>query len=1358
MEKTLHEHFFRSSLSYPGDNTKIEKPLRWKHQVVTKQHYCYFYSESNQSFWSFKWCPRTSVSQGQRNSQMLLDKEISLGSYLDTPSSTKVSEIFQSQLKKLFPAAEVEIYAPGDFCADVNSSRMAAVVLHDESSTFCKDFSLQDYTISKVVEPKTCSYILHACRQRMLHSTDFEESLSYPPNNATVEYIQSMLHSYLHRTQRQDFEASNPDLKTSSQEAMPPLPQSRILSNRKLIKEMFQHAYDSYMYNAYPASEIKPMTCKPAVFNLVRIPALTLIDSLDTLIVLGNYTEFARSVERLRELNDFLAKENGHLGNGGIFALNQNVSVFETTIRILGGLLSAHQLAQIYLQDKVLASDLWDSSGGVLIGNDSTLVCGGHDGDTDAKNVDDPTGFASSIPRCTARLIRQPMCQRRSNIYWEYDGLLLELARDIGDRLLPAFATHTGIPYGTVNLLNGVPLQETTIASLAGGGTLSLEMELLSRLTGNVVYGNAAKLATRALWVRSSQFNTFGKHICTQSGHWTESWSGIGSNSDSFYEYLVKHYFLFPEDQTFWYAALAAYGGVHNESRLGDWYADVDLTRGLSTNGVARQIFEALMAFYPGMQVLLGEILPAARSLNSFFLVREYLGFLPERFDYGNWRVDSGGGSHFLRPELVESAYFLHRATKGLQRQDASSGPLSVSSWQWAADYALQALDKITRCNCGFASLRETAPWTTGAAALGSPTQADLLIDEMPSFFLSETLKYLYLTFDDNNLLHDSEDRDWIFTTEAHPIHYVAEPSMSSLEDQKNILVELLRSRISGKFESKQSKWERLAREKWTRGTTLEAFSEKLHPFVNYAKENSEQQITTAKGALTEPILPVDHVYSGLDVFGETQYGMNDAHLMLRRNGNGVFLKQSCPNFYSSELLYIHALNGGGTDYITSYVSALRDGVNPGESRFLMMGSTDALAWYGSGVHISEAFDPGSFCVINYDDQRPPSTSDHSTSNAEEHREVPPQRFDGGDLGNFEIVAFDGGAGFSIKHIGSGQSLSTTIIHDAGSIQNGETYFMVDHNVPASKETETNIDRQNDTKSLRSVVMTDTRSNSFVCVVSIIETAYLRTDHHSNQRGMDLHTSAAKVMETVIAQYPCAPALFGASHPEALTRKSDIHVEAQLRAPEVGDEKGCKEPTRHLCAANEQRQCEESISMAGSSRIQLVERGSCTFQEKSANQVGAEAVIVINSKENELFVMSGNGDQINTQILDGPLTVLVSGADGVDMIKTVEALSVNRNSVDAIDTANQLICRVSVVREKDTRITNDGSEFAVSGNQFWPAVVASPDAVQMFVEDGWGVHAAQRKSNTEGRATEWQLYLLRHSSGQDRDHEEEETA
>lgn len=154
-----------------------------------------------------------------------------------------------------------------------------------------------------------------------------------------------------------------------------------------------------------------------------------------------------------------------------------------------------------------------------------------------------------------------------------------------------------------------MPIDETPVASLAGAGTLTLEFELLSRLTGDQSFGKAAKLATRALWARGHiSLNIYGKHIDAQSGTWKEHLSGVGSNSDSFYEYLAKHYMLFPDDEDFWTMFRRVYSGVHDNSRLGDWYVDVDLNLGLS--GHVRQVFESLMAFYPGLQVLLGENVP----------------------------------------------------------------------------------------------------------------------------------------------------------------------------------------------------------------------------------------------------------------------------------------------------------------------------------------------------------------------------------------------------------------------------------------------------------------------------------------------------------------------------------------------------------------------------------------------------------------------------------------------------------------------------------------------------------------------------------------------------------------------------
>lgn len=63
-----------------------------------------------------------------------------------------------------------------------------------------------------------------------------------------------------------------------------------------------------------------------------------------------------------------------------------------------------------------------------------------------------------------------------------------------------AFQTATGMPYGTVNLLNGVSPTETPVTCTAGVGTFILEFATLSRLTGDETFENAARRALRALW------------------------------------------------------------------------------------------------------------------------------------------------------------------------------------------------------------------------------------------------------------------------------------------------------------------------------------------------------------------------------------------------------------------------------------------------------------------------------------------------------------------------------------------------------------------------------------------------------------------------------------------------------------------------------------------------------------------------------------------------------------------------------------------------------------------------------------------------------------------------------------------
>lgn len=112
---------------------------------------------------------------------------------------------------------------------------------------------------------------------------------------------------------------------------------------------------------------------------------------------------------------------------------------------------------------------------------------------------------------------------------------------------------------------------------------------------------------------------------------------------------------------------------------------------------------------------------------------------IPERFDFVNKQVEIPW--YPLRPEFVESTYFLYQSTKD---------PFYLAVGR-------QILDDLEafKVPCGFAGIGNIITRTFD--------------DRMESFMLSETLKYLYLLFDFANPLN-KEHSHWIFTTEGHPL------------------------------------------------------------------------------------------------------------------------------------------------------------------------------------------------------------------------------------------------------------------------------------------------------------------------------------------------------------------------------------------------------------------------------------------------------------------------------------------------------------------------------------------------------------------------------------------------------------
>ncbi|OBZ71803.1 ER degradation-enhancing alpha-mannosidase-like protein 1 [Grifola frondosa] len=446
---------------------------------------------------------------------------------------------------------------------------------------------------------------------------------------------------------------------------------ARKLSTREKARDLWYHGFNNYMKYAFPLDELAPLSCtgrgpdwhNPANYAANDVAgnfSVTLIDALDTFVVLNDPPGFERAVH---DIIDWVS-----------FDVNTKPQVFETNIRVLGGLLSGHLFAN-------------------------------------------QTGQPYHLP-------------------W-YRGELLALARDLGNRLLPAFQTPTGLPYARVlNLRHGVPKGESIETCTAGAGSLIIEFGTLSRLTGDERFEKAAYKAFFALWNRKSDLGLVGNTISTWTGAWLHpEVSGVGAGIDSFYEYALKWYIMSGEVE-FLDVWQEAYAAIMRYSRSPDgfWYRNVNI----HTGDVSFATFDSLSAFWPGLQVLAGDVENAIKSHLIYWNIWRGFSGLPEIWDMSYRQATSF--QYPLRPEFVESTWYLYRATRD----------------PFYLDIGLRILHDITargKVDCGIAGI--------------SDLRTNAREDRMESFVLSETLKYLYLLFDEANPIN-GDDSNFVFTTEGH--------------------------------------------------------------------------------------------------------------------------------------------------------------------------------------------------------------------------------------------------------------------------------------------------------------------------------------------------------------------------------------------------------------------------------------------------------------------------------------------------------------------------------------------------------------------------------------------------------------
>ncbi|XBI58196.1 hypothetical protein VPH35_039452 [Triticum aestivum] len=340
------------------------------------------------------------------------------------------------------------------------------------------------------------------------------------------------------------------------------------------------------------------------------------------------------------------------------------------------------------------------------------------------------------------------------------DKVFLEKAKDIADRLLPAWDTTSGIPYNSINLAHGRAHNfgwTNGDSILADSGTEQLEFIALSQRTGDPKYQLKAENVIRQLQKIYPSDGLLPIYINPQSGQASYSTITFGAMGDSFYEYLlkvwiqgnktesVKHY------RQMWETSMEGLISLTRQTTPSNYTYICE-----KSGGSLSHKMDELACFAPGMLALgasgygpekakqimnLAEEL--ARTCYNFYQTTPTKLAGENYYFHAEQDMNVGTSWNILRPETVESLMYLWRLTGNKTYQD----------WGWDI---FEAFEKNSRIASGYVGLRDV-----------NSGEKD---DKMQTFFLAETLKYLYLLFSPPSVVSFDE---WVFNTEAHPLRIV---------------------------------------------------------------------------------------------------------------------------------------------------------------------------------------------------------------------------------------------------------------------------------------------------------------------------------------------------------------------------------------------------------------------------------------------------------------------------------------------------------------------------------------------------------------------------------------------------------
>ncbi|VDK52082.1 unnamed protein product [Anisakis simplex] len=343
------------------------------------------------------------------------------------------------------------------------------------------------------------------------------------------------------------------------------------------------------------------------------------------------------------------------------------------------------------------------------------------------------------------------------------DKLFMEKANDVGTRLTAAYSSSSAVPYSDVHLQSKSAKQPSWggESSLSEVTSVQLEFRDLSRVIKNSSFEDLSFSTSKHIHdIGCEKYDGLCPMFMNPStGSFRDSTITMGARADSFYEYLLKQWlqtgktidWLRDDYNKTMQSMTERLVGVSEPNKL-------TFVGEILAGGVYSPKMDHLVCFVAG-SLALGALngmpkshLGLAKKIGegchrmyetSTGLGPEIIYFHQQPGAKGDISIKPSDAHCLLRPEAIEAWFYLYRAT----------GDKMYQEWGWAA---FEAIKKHAWVEHGFSSVVNVKRIPVSYR------------DVMESFFLAETLKYLYL------LLADDQSEipldQYVFNTEGHPL------------------------------------------------------------------------------------------------------------------------------------------------------------------------------------------------------------------------------------------------------------------------------------------------------------------------------------------------------------------------------------------------------------------------------------------------------------------------------------------------------------------------------------------------------------------------------------------------------------